>query len=153
MIGALKGLPGKIKYIKDYLTTNWTAARAAKLDFLTAAVAVANTALSTSIWTSARAAKLDGIIQTTVINSNQTGYINTAVSSGSGEDYKYIDVTISAVTIAKCIINVMGGNNNGGGVLLLARLTSTTNLRISAPSSTAPAPVNIIVRWNVVEFK
>lgn len=60
MIGSmLRDNINRLVAIYSWLTTYWTAARAAKLDFITAGVAVASTALSTATWTSARAAKLD----------------------------------------------------------------------------------------------
>ena len=55
------GVLGKLKAIKDYLDTNLSATRAAKLDNLTGHVALASTALSNATWTSARAAKLDNL--------------------------------------------------------------------------------------------
>lgn len=64
MIGALLGLPGKIKTVYDYLTTNLAAVRAAKIDNLDAAMttrAAASTALSTAQWTNTRAGYLDNI--------------------------------------------------------------------------------------------
>lgn len=62
MIDLLLGVPGKLKAVYDYLTTNWTTTRAAKLDYLTANVAVASTALSNAQWTNARAAQLDLVV-------------------------------------------------------------------------------------------
>lgn len=38
MIDFLLGVPARLKTISDYLTTNWTATRAAKVDNLDAAV-------------------------------------------------------------------------------------------------------------------
>jgi len=64
MIDFLLGVPGKLKTISDFLTVNWTIARAAKVDNLDAAIstrAPSSTALSTATWTSTRAAKLDTI--------------------------------------------------------------------------------------------
>lgn len=64
MIDFLLGVPGKLKTISDYLTTNWTATRATKVDNLDAAIstrAPASTALTNATWTDVRAEKLDGI--------------------------------------------------------------------------------------------
>lgn len=38
MIDFLLGVPGKLKTISDYLITNWTVTRAAKIDNLDAAI-------------------------------------------------------------------------------------------------------------------
>lgn len=64
MIDFLLGVPGKLKTISDYLTANWTATRATKVDNLDAAIstrAPASTALTNVMWTDVRAEKLDGI--------------------------------------------------------------------------------------------
>lgn len=96
-----------------------------------------------------------------VIQSIQTGYVSGANTTGTGEDLRYIDVTISAVTIAKCVLEAVGGSasNEGnsffrGGATaateLSPRLTSTTNLRLSSSSA---GGANISGRWTVVEYK
>jgi hypothetical protein len=64
MIDFLLGVPGKLKTISDWLTTYWTAARAAKIDYLDAAIssrAPAATAVSNVDYTPARAAALDSV--------------------------------------------------------------------------------------------
>ena len=78
------------------------------------------------------------------LKSFQTGYVaTTTASSGSGEDTRFTDVTISAVVTAKAITAIYGnGIYNGFGpragitptysaAIAMPRLTSTTNLRIS----------------------
>jgi hypothetical protein len=143
----LLGVPGKIKAVYDHLTTHLASARAAKIDNLDAAIstrAAASTALSNATWTNALASILGNTIQTTVIASIQTGYVSSAPSAGSGEDAYYKDTTITAVaSTAKCV--VLFQDQVGG---CTARLTSTTNLRVSRLSN-----ATVYGRFVVVEFK
>lgn len=133
---------------------DYTAARAAKHDYLDTYVstrAAAATAVSSADYTAPRAAKLDGIIQNSVIQSVQSGtYFNVAVA-GASLDTTYLDVVITAVVVAKSVINISGGVLVGGvyGALILARLTSATNLRIHSPQASA----TLICDWQVVEYK
>lgn len=98
-----------------------------------------------------------------VIQSIQTGYVSSpSVTSGSGEDGIYVDVTISSVDTAKTVVLAVEGGagtnvtvaaaKSGGGTAydVTARLTSSTNLRISCVSSSQTA---ISGRWTVVEYK
>ncbi len=91
MIDFLLGVPGKLKTISDYLTTYWTAARAAKLDFLTANVATA-TALS-SVST-----------QITTVGKSQS----VEFLSGSGN--WTVPAGVSSVSVY-----MRGGGGGGGG--------------------------------------
>lgn len=95
----------------------------------------------------------------------QTGFISTSSSlSGSGEDVRYYDVTISAVSaINKCKVHFNGSwcsvsdpdtvldiNNPASASVTsraTCRLTSTTNLRISTSRSAGNAYVK--GRWTV----
>lgn len=77
MIDFLLGVPGKLKTISDYLTTNLSTTRAAKVDNLDAAMstrAAAATALTNATWTDARAAKIDAIL--TNIDALSNGFGN-----------------------------------------------------------------------------
>lgn len=159
MIDFLLGVPGKLKTISDWLTTYWTAARAAKVDYLDAAIsgrAPASTALSNATWTNGRAALLDGIIQNSVINSIQSGaFANSgALSSGDTLGAKYADITITSVNTAKSVVIISGSgySTNPATAALAAvpagRLTSATNLRIAIDYGGF-----IKVAWTVVEFK
>ena len=145
------GITGKLKSLVDRLT----ATRAGYLDNLSAgAVAQAATAVSNATWTNGRAALLDGIIQTSIIQSIQTGWQPyTGGTAGTGEDIIYTDITISAVTVAKCFVIVQGNviDPSSVGWPATGRLTSTTNLRIG--SSRANANGIAGARWYVVEFK
>lgn len=99
------------------------------------------------------------------VKSVQTGYTSGAsLSSGSGEDTRYRDITISAVAdITKCVVSFVGGGGPSDtaaayktddssasySYLIFPRLTSTTNLRLSS----AIAVTNLLGRWTVVEYQ
>jgi len=121
--------------------TDYSAARAAKLD----------TADAASIWAAASRTLTSGPSQ---IKSFQTGYTTANGTAGSGEDARYIDVTISAVATDKCLLQVTGrwwepDVGEKGAEKLTARLTSSTNLRIS---SNVLSPYATSLRWSVLEF-
>ena len=142
MIDFLLGVPGKLKTISDYLTTNWTTARAAKVDALDAAVttrAAAATALTNATWTDARAAKLDAVLQTTAIQSVQRGSF-TMPGGGLGS-LSYTDITITAVTLAKSF-----AYSNSADYLSHCTLLNTTTLRVFGTNGG-------LYSWTVVEFK
>ena len=95
------------------------------------------------------------------VKSIQTGYVNTATTStGTGEDARFLNVTISSVNTAKAYAWFVGGwaasegnatlkSVDGVGIFeCLPRLTSSTNLRLSS-NRTEPG---ISGRWYVVEF-
>ncbi len=101
---------------------------------------------------------------TSPIKSIQTGYINVlmaAMSSGSGEDTRYVDVTIAAVTISKSKVTFVGsaGNNGGEGKIsnassgvtmwVTARLINSTTLRLSVATTNLSG---ILGRWTVEEY-
>lgn len=111
-----------------------------------------------------------------VIKSSQSGYLNTSSISTTGsagtEDYRYVDVTISAVDVTKAIVTFEGSMGSQGGAnatggyaqygnntitsIPTARLTSSTNLRISVSDKNNGLSLNsstsINGRWKVVEF-
>lgn len=96
------------------------------------------------------------------LKSIQQGYVSTtSLSSGSGEDTEYVDITISSVNTAKSIIFFEGGFSDtvanttftSGGTGVQAptrRLTSSTNLRLAVPNAFSSACAG---RWTVVEYK
>lgn len=104
-------------------------------------------------------------IPTSNIASIQTGYVDVVSgSAGSpGEDYTYYNITISAVSATtKCLCFFQGSaansavvnpgfyyNSGGPQGIPTARLTSTTNLRLSSRSSL----MEFSGRWYVVEFE
>jgi hypothetical protein len=98
------------------------------------------------------------------VKSIQTGFVRvTPLTAGTGEDVNFINVTISAVTAAKCTVQFDGAADLGGAGYLsgasdlsfvpTARLTSSTNLRIAMRSGTSGTTYTISGRWTVVEYK
>jgi hypothetical protein len=103
------------------------------------------------------------------IKSIQTGYVavvGTSTTSGSGEDSRFINVTISAVNTAKSVPAITGSGNRQTTLQtvyvgqadftmpqILPRLTSSTNLRLSTncPSIEFGDTPSISGRWYVVE--
>lgn len=94
------------------------------------------------------------------LKSYQTGFVSTtSFSTGSGEDARYVDVTISSVDTAKAFVLFQGAWDSttsaamtrAGGRDATYRLTSATNLRISTNSITGTAA--LVGRWQVVESK
>lgn len=140
----LASVPGRCKTLLDRLTS----ARADKLDFLDGLIssrAPASTAVSNADLTPARAAKLSNLIETSVLNSNiQTGYAASLPGAGAGEDNYYLDVTVSAVVIAKTLVIVQSVEQAGSAIS--GRMTSTTNLRVSGGEFARG-------RWYIIEFK
>lgn len=161
MIDVLLGVPGKLKAISDYLTTNLAAVRATKIDNLDAAIstrAPASTAVSSTDWTPARAAKLDGAIQTSVIQSIQGGRTGGTTSTGpeSSGPYAgnyYLNVTIASVSPGKCVVTCTLNFISPGDVTIyysgIGVVTSATNLRIYGGAQNGFLATN----WTVVEYK
>jgi hypothetical protein len=107
------------------------------------------------------------------LKSFQTGYANTTnATSGSGEDARYLDVTISSVSTTKAIpcvygtamaVNFFGfaasmyffaSGAQGNPGMLLPRLTSSTNLRLSCNIDVGQwqgTNTAITGRWQVAE--
>ncbi len=106
-------------------------------------------------------AKLQQLLNKSSIKSLQTGFVNTAASSGTGEDVKFVDITINNVDINKCIIFFDGGcggtdkqafykSGSTESYLCTTRLTNNTNLRIATIVTYSS---NVIAgRWSVIEF-
>lgn len=160
----LAGVPGKLKTLLDRLT----ATRAANLDKLDADIstrAAASTALSNAVWTNTRAGRLDAsVLVNGVIKSIQTHAVvgATGLQTGTGEDLRYKDVTISAVDTTRALIILHGGGadylvSNGTTNVptyqpVLLRFTSSTTVRLSAPHQSASSANRIDARFTVVEF-
>lgn len=86
-----------------------------------------------------------------------TGYVNdSSPSSGATEDSKYSDVDVTSLSIAdetKCWVIIQGGAWETGTSQLFnvtARLTSTTNLRVSTSVSIADS---IAARYYIIQGK
>lgn len=80
------------------------------------------------------------------VKSIQTAYISTGVTNGSGEDTRYVDVTVSSVNTAKSVVWYV---DNYVGDKATARLTSSTNLRIGKIDTASGAFAG---RYYIVEF-
>jgi hypothetical protein len=148
MIGALMGVPGKLKTLLDRLT----ATRAGYLDNLDAAI---STRASASVWTSGLATELGGLdtaiaaIPLSVINSIQA--ISITMSSASSATQ-----TITGVVVAKSVVVFTGfscdataASANFHHVMSKLALTNTTTVTASRNGSTG----TVIVNGFVVEFK
>jgi hypothetical protein len=101
------------------------------------------------------------------INSIQTGYSYAnagGMSSGSTQDFQYVDITISSVTTSKAVPDAFGAITQSVGgspaayytsgsvtTVVLPRLTSATNLRLS--NNYGDYSGGIAARWYVVEAK
>lgn len=102
------------------------------------------------------------------IKSIQTGYVAVTTGStttGTGEDLRYINVTISSVSTSKSIPAVYGSGNRAATTesvysgqtdynmpIILPRLTSATNLRLSVNAPALGSEFSSITgRWYVVE--
>lgn len=172
MSAFLLGVPGKLKTLIDRLTST----RAGNLDNLDAAIttrAPSATALSSATWTGTKAGYLDAAISSRLdaaVVSAQSGKVDTnTLSAGTADEFRYVDVTLSAVaSVAKCLVVVVGGfassPTSNSAALDSARrngansgpargyLTSVSNLRLyGAPGSDTYYGAS--VRWQVIEYK
>ena len=100
------------------------------------------------------------------LKSFQTGYAASAGSNGTGQDYIFLDITTSSVTVAKTVTGFEGSigislpdtalySGDGGGRsfrIVFTRMTSTTNLRLSN-SATLLGFSSVFVngRWQIAE--
>lgn len=93
------------------------------------------------------------------LKSFQTGFISVTSSAGSGEDARFVDVTVSAVTVAKTLPTFIGSSTNAGSAVyfgnadnpvaqVLPRMISTTVLRLACPFAISPITVG---RWYIAE--
>ena len=138
---ATKALQEAIQSGVNTLMNRLTANRAGNLDKLDATIS--SRATPATVW------NYSSRTLTSVpspIASIQTGFVSdSSPRAGSGEDNRYTDVTISAVTINKCMVIIQEGHVEYN---FTGRLISTTNLRISTREN-----VNAIqCRWYVIQF-
>ena len=96
-----------------------------------------------------------GLFASGGVKSIQEGFTSGATSTSTGEDIRYVDITISAVVVAKCVVEFIGGAGTSAAAALTpasnyictARLTGTTTLRIATTNTVT----TIAGRWRVVE--
>jgi hypothetical protein len=150
MIGALMGVPGKLKTLIDRLTST----RATNLDNLDATVssrAAASTALSTATWTSTRAGYMDSYLR---IKSIQRGTITIEGSTTMSNT-----ATLSpSVDVSKSLIMHLGvemiSDNTAGFQQMNARvaLTNSTTVTASLLNNASFDAPGAVVGYQVVEF-
>jgi hypothetical protein len=100
------------------------------------------------------------------LKSFQTGYVqtDTATQTSAGEDWSYVDVSISSVSTTKSIPNAFGSFGPSAGSrgyyfastsnqygIVLPRLTSSTNLRLSQSGAGVYLQSSLAARWQVAE--
>lgn len=93
----------------------------------------------------------------------QTGYVATssATFTGSGEQYYYVDITVSALAnITKCFLTFDGAWNSSlgfvalysaassGSAIATTRVINSTTIRIM----TSSAYTVLVGRWTLVEY-
>lgn len=155
----ISGASGRLKAVYTHLTSYLSSTRCAKIDNLDTTMssrAPASTAVSNADYTPARGALLERLNATPgipgTVKSIQSGvfYNSTGTLAGTGEDARYVDVTIAAVTVAKSVVLIQPMEApTYGFVGNTARLLSTTSLRLSDNSSNSNW---VGMRWTVVEF-
>ena len=146
----LAGLPGKIKQLYDYLTSN--------VDVTVSSRAPASTALSNAVWTNTRANKLDQLDQLDAAISSRLATAVKSVQRGTFSfDAPSLDITIAAVDIAKALVILQPGQGWAGGSygnylsLPYGVLIDATTLRIYYPGSASGPPCT--GSWQVIEYK
>lgn len=95
------------------------------------------------------------------IKSIQSGWVNTgSLSTGTGEEGRYVDITIAAVNAAKAIICFQGAGSDGlvvnatvysdgNTTFVTKRLVNSTTLRLMIATTGADF---LVGRWSVVEY-
>jgi len=100
------------------------------------------------------------------LKSFQTGYVqtDTATQTSAGEDWNYVDVSISSVSTTKSIPNAFGSfgssvssrgyyfaSTSNQFAVVYPRLTSSTNLRLSNSGAGVYLGTSVAARWQVAE--
>ena len=96
------------------------------------------------------------------LKSYQTGYVSTSSSTGTGEDSRFIDVSVSSVSTSKTMCSFAGSGSTLSNramafytgseteAILSARMTSSTNLRLASGYGN-PNPTIFMGRWQIAE--
>lgn len=127
-------------------------------------------------WTTARAGKIDNIdtnisalVAGKVVKSMQTGVVASTATGGTANtaDAGYFDITIASVNPSKCLILFEGGGMNSAtfdvGIqqaytnvanknIMMPYLTSSNNLRLHTWSTGSLTQLRVGGRWQVIEF-
>ena len=141
---ATKAMQELIKSGIDTLTSRLTATRASNLDKLDATISSRSTLTAQQVWSAPSRTLTQSI---SAIKSIQTGYIDAEVNAGSGEDRKYVDITVSSVNTSKTIVFIQPHTTDGR--MYSGRMYSSNRLRVATRDST---PSRIYCRWYIVEF-
>jgi len=150
----LAGVGAQVKTLLDRLTST----RAGYLDRLDATI---SSRASASTWSASLASQIDTNLDEAISGLPKlavyTGYVSGSSSSGSGEDQFYLDTDVSAHGITdytKCIVLLQGVSgiayNANRTVYQTARLTSNTNLRMSATTTFTDWPA-LTGRYYIIE--
>ena len=113
------------------------------------------------------AGTLDNLLSSGGLKSYYTGAYAGGVSVGTGEDLRYVDITVSSVDVLKTVCSFDGGfalgtsteiplHKYGGSSsvvvkLCTARMINATTLRIATRDSGGEA--RIVGRWQIAESK
>jgi hypothetical protein len=183
MIDFLLGVPGKLSTIIGWFTNYWTAARAAKLDYLTGNVALSSTAVSNSDYTPARAAALDNIaalgtnpilsppiangltLPNNVLSSNVTYNTLTAACAGQYATSTSTSYVAVVSVTGKGVLNflaLMSGNTNAiynlrltiDGVVIFTLSVSGNYIYVGAAQCQSVSPYDVYgVTYDNIPFK
>ena len=114
------------------------------------------------------AGTLDSLLSSGGLKSYQTGAVAGGVAVGTGEDLRYVDITVSSVDVLKTVCSFDGGfatgtdteiplQKSGGSVskvikVCTIRMLNATTIRISTRDTTGQT-ARIVGRWQIAESK
>lgn len=144
------GISGRLKTVTDWLTTYWTAARAAKVDNLDAAIstrAPAATAIAVADY-EADITALSASILTRMagIKAIYTGWVTINVGQSIGY------AAITAVNLSKSICLLNGFTTEQAYLIGTPALYLSSTINVAAEVRQAVVTAPTLVRYTVVEF-
>lgn len=144
----LWGLTGQVKAIKDYLTTNWTTGRAAKVDYLDAAI---TSRASATDYNSTRAAKIDNLDGAVSgrLGSIKAIYTGTIVMTNGGSTTGTATITAVNTSRAICLLNGVR-TDFADNVSNLATVVLTNSTTVTAQRGGTNGVTT--VAYTVIEF-
>jgi len=94
-------------------------------------------------------AYIDAQVAGSGMKSIQTGYVSeSSPSTSTGEFARYVDVTISAVTVANCVVLTQAAGTASAYARITGELQDTTTLRVGINAAVG----NVVGRWTVLEY-
>jgi len=98
------------------------------------------------------------------LKSYQTGYVSSAsLTTGTGEDLSYLNVTVSSVSTSKTMCSFAGSGSSSvtramayfitgteQQTIISPRMTSSTNLRLANAYGNSPSTA-MVGRWQIAE--